>query len=163
MPDLYCGGFHLRKGAPVTGGSGQRTYRAVREDVVVVAADVLDLVDVAVVAPDPVPGLGDVLGAVRGDGNNAAVLEDGLLPDVDAIGGSVIGDIEAHSLANVPELHIVISVDGVCLQLRLFAVHIEPLGAGGGGELLYCRIGGGHQRGPDDNASHKLNVFPFHF
>ena len=71
--------------------------------------------------------------------------------------------MEAHGLADVPELHIVTAVDGVSLQLDRCAVHIEFLDAGGGGELLYCRMGGGDQHGPGNNASHKLNEFSFHF
>ena len=113
VPDLYPGDLHLREGVPITGGSGQGTNRTVCEDVVVVAADVLDLVDEAVVAPDPIPGLRDVLGAVRGDGDGIAVRDEGLFPDVDAVGGAVVADIDAYCLADIPELDVVAAVDGV--------------------------------------------------
>ena len=57
----------------------------------------------------------------------------------DAVGALVILHTEVHRPADVPELHIVVPIDDVCLQIHLLPVHIEGLGAGGCGNGGQCR------------------------
>lgn len=49
--------------------------------------------------------------------------------DHDRVGLRVVAHAEVHRLADVPEFHIVMALDGVGLQLHLPTVYEEPLGA----------------------------------
>ena len=93
-------------------------------------------------------GLGAVVlrgrgcGGCRGlDGRLAGV---GLVAD-DLSGGAVPVDLKAHLFSDVPELDVVVAVDGVGLHLHLLTVHIDWMGRPLGLEKF--RGGVGHRSG----------------
>ena len=83
--------------------------------------------------------------------------------DLDAVGGGVVGDVEVDRLPHVPEFHIVVAADGVCLQLDLLAVHIKGLA----GRLRQKPGGVGcaaaEQGGSNGDPDYKLDVLSLHF
>ncbi len=54
----------------------------------------------------------------------------------DTVGLRVVTDVEVDSLSHVPQLDVVVAVDGVRLEVELSSVHVEGLRTANRGQVF---------------------------